>query len=178
MAKQWGLVSKLQQRVAAPTVEGFLSQDQIHCLQQALVSFLNGFGHSCTMERAPYQPFLLTAWRAIAALTTDVDFSLADILLEGVPAGILEPVQASGVWERLSFEPDADHEADLLVHREPWQSAQQDPQLTWQLLEKDLRVGVIWWSLLVVKLKVKADGEGTSQRASWVLFACLEKSPV
>lgn len=42
MAKQWGLVGKLQQHVAAPTVEGFLGQDQIHCLQQALVSFLNG----------------------------------------------------------------------------------------------------------------------------------------
>ena len=34
MAKQWGFVSKLQQHVAAPTVEGFLSQDQIHCLRK------------------------------------------------------------------------------------------------------------------------------------------------
>jgi len=40
---------------------------------------LEWVGHSCAMERAPHQPFLLTAWRAIAALTADVDFSLANI---------------------------------------------------------------------------------------------------
>ena len=73
--------------------------------------------------------------------TQDVDGSLPVVLSEGVPTVILEPIPASGVWEPLDEPMHVADEPDLVVHEQPWKSAQSNPGLAQTLLRKDVDAG-------------------------------------
>ena len=49
------------------------------------------------------------------------------------------PIPPSGVWDPIEVEHDT--EQTLLIHREPWGSAPKSTELTWSLIEKDLKAG-------------------------------------
>ena len=91
----------------------------------------------------------------LAQFSGDVDCNLPQLLQAGVPTGIDEPITPSGVWEVISEDVAVD--AELLVHYEPWGSALKSPELTWQLIQKDLDAGHL----------VKIPGGEQEARARW-----------
>ena len=140
-ALEWRVVDRLRKHVAAKCSNCLFTKAEIHLLQAGLVEFLNSRGHTCNSCVEPHQPFLLSAWRALAEFVQDIDGSLANVLSEGVPTGIVEPIPASGVWERLEEPINVADEPDLVVHDQPWKSAQSDPVLVQTLLRKDIDAG-------------------------------------
>ena len=136
-ALDWRVVDRLRKHVAAKCSDCLFTKAEIHLLQAGLVEFLNSRGHACASCVEPHQPFLLSAWRALAEFVQDIDGSLPNVLSEGVPTGIVERIPASGVWEPLEEPINVADEPDLVVHDQPWKSAQSDPVLVQTLLRKD-----------------------------------------
>ena len=66
-------------------------------MRSELVDFVNSQGFPCSGQVVEYQPFLFDVWRALSLATCDVDCALPGILAEGVPTGILHPIEPSGV---------------------------------------------------------------------------------
>lgn len=153
--REWGLVSRLQKHVGISSTASLLTDDETTAVRSALCSFLQQQGFGCDVSVPPRQPFLLSLWRALVQLTGDIDSELPTILETGVPTGILQPVPCSGVWEPavLTDAGDADDLPDLVRHLEPWGSAESDPTLVRELLQKDLDAGY-----LVAKKKLCAAG--------------------
>ena len=127
LAKKWGLVPRLLAHVANPTADSLLRDSEIQCVRQELVDFLCSQGYHCDAEVSPDQPFLLNAWEALARITGDIDSALPSLLKDGVPIGILTPIAPSGVWDPIEVEHDMGQ--TLLIHREPWGSALNAPNL-------------------------------------------------
>ena len=140
-ALEWRVVDRLRKHVAAKCSDCLFTKAEIHLLQAGLVEFLNSRGHTCNSCVEPHQPFLLSAWRALTEFVQDIDGSLPNVLSEGVPTGIVGPIPASGVWEPLEEPINVADEPDLVVHDQPWKSAQSDPVLVQTLLRKDIDVG-------------------------------------
>ena len=53
-------------------------------------------------------------------------------------SGIVEPIPASGLWKPLEEPMNAADEPDLVVHDQPWKSAQSDLVLAQTLLREDM----------------------------------------
>ena len=144
-AREWGLVSRLQKHVGVSSTASLLTGDETTAVRSALCSFLQQQGFGCDVSVPPRQPFLLSLWGALAQLTGDIDSALPTILEAGVPTGILQPVPCSGVWEPavLTDADDAEDLPGLVWHLEPWGSAESDPTLVRELLQKDLDAGYL-----------------------------------
>ena len=143
--REWGLVSRLQKHVGVSSTASLLTGDETTAVRSALCSFLQQQGFGCDVSVPPRQPFLLSLWGALAQLTGDIDSALPTILEAGVPTGILQPVPCSGVWEPavLTDADDAEDLPGLVRHLEPWGSAESDPTLVRELLQKDLDAGYL-----------------------------------
>ena len=139
LASTWNMVDRLRAHVATRSAECIFNSDEISVLRRELVSFLSAAGFPCSTEVREFQPFLLDAWRSLGQLTGDIDASLPSILEVGVPAGVVSPLETSGVWCP-SDSPAADDE-ELSVHSEPWRSAADDPELTLERLLQDVAKG-------------------------------------
>ena len=139
--REWGLVSRLQKHVGISSTASLLTDDETTAVRSALCSFLQQQGLGCDVSVPPRQPFLLSLWRALAQLTGDIDSELPTIL----EPCILQPVPCSGVWEPavLTDADDADDLPDLVRHLEPCGSAESDPTLVRELLQKDLDAGYL-----------------------------------
>lgn len=155
LCKDWDLVCRLRNHAAKPSSACMLSDEEIEIVRAELVSFLRCEGFPCSAHVAKHQPFLLEAWDAVAQFSGDVDHVLPKLLFTGVSTGIDEPISPSGVWEVISDEAVVD--AELLVHYEPWGSALKSPDLTWQLIQKDLDAGHL----------VEIHGGEQEARARW-----------
>ena len=139
LAVQWDLVPRLQGLLREHVDEPLLSLAEMQMVQQALVRFLCAKGFARSSVIVEHQPFLLDVWRAISLATCDIDCSLPGILTEGVPTGIIDSIPPSGVWEQVCS--PEEQPSDLLVHLEPWGSAQNDEDLALSLLQKDIEAG-------------------------------------
>ena len=92
----------------------------------------------------PHQPFLLDGWDAVARLCQDQDFNLPSQLKAGVPTGVVEPIQPSGVWEATAQEDTGQDDLDpsiLQVHEVPWKSGLVNEGLTLEFMLKDVAAG-------------------------------------
>ena len=94
-----GLVPRLVKRISNPSAEGLLSPEEVGLIQSDLAEFLQSKGCRCTKTVEPHQPFLLDCWDAVARLCQDQDLNLPSQLKAGVPTGVVEPMQPSGVWD-------------------------------------------------------------------------------
>eukprot|EP00435_Cladocopium_sp_Y103_P036118 s3286_g9.t1 len=139
LCNDWGLLPCLRKHVADPSSSSLLTDSELESVRSELVDFLISHGYPCSTQIAPNQPFLLEAWAAMAQFTGDPDFTLPELLQAGVATGILEPIQPSGIWDPVLEEATSDPE--LSVHLEPWGSAKKSPELTWELIQKNLDTG-------------------------------------
>ena len=159
LAVQWDLVPRLQGLLRGHVDEPLLSLAEMQMVQQALVRFLCAKGFACSSVIVEHQPFLLDVWRAISLATCDIDCSLPGILTEGVPTGIIDSIPPSGVWEQVCS--PEEQPSDLLVHLEPWGSAQNDEDLALSLLQKDIEAGYAF-------LLPGGEAEARERWGSWV----------
>ena len=120
LASEWGLLKRLSAHVENRCEESLFTPDEVEVLRSEVLSFLSSKGFVCDDSVVDNQPFLLSVWQALCALTSDQDVELPRLLLEGVSTGIVQPIPPSGVWEEVA-EPVA-VEQDLRVHLEPWRS--------------------------------------------------------
>ena len=143
LAREWNVASRLTAHVEAQSCSSLFTSKEIEVVQGCFVEFLCGKGFACNGDASPHQPFLLDVWGALAQLTDDIDAVLPAILSQGVPTGILSPIEPSGVWEPVPVPEEVPR--GLLVHREPWGSAQADLDLVWSLVQKDIAFPTAWW---------------------------------
>ncbi|CAJ1458009.1 unnamed protein product, partial [Effrenium voratum] len=83
---------------------------------------------------------LVTSVIRLSAVVKDPDQDLPEILSEGVPTGVVRPIEPSGTWEEACVE-DEPECLDLLVHLQPWQSGLDDVALTRTLIQEDVAAG-------------------------------------
>ena len=120
-----GLVPRLVKRISNPSAEGLLSPEEVGLIQSDLAEFLQCKGCRCTKTVEPHQPFLLDCWDAVARLCQDQDLNLPSQLKAGVPTGVVEPMQPSGVWDARVQEDTGQDDLNpsiLQVHEVPWKS--------------------------------------------------------
>ena len=137
--KSWNLVPRLWQHVSCHSEESLLSPREVDTLREDLQAYLRANGHECHTEVDEGQPLTLDLWRALLQHTEDVDQDLPQLLKEGVPTGIEEPIAASGVWRPV--DPQEPTDLPLEVHDTPWSSGSKDPELLRKLIQKDLDKG-------------------------------------
>ena len=119
--------------------ESLFTPEEVEVLRKEVLLFLSSKGFVCDDSVMDNQPFLLSVWQALSALTSDQDVELPRLLLEGVSTGIVQPIPPSGVWEKVA-EPVA-VEQDLRVHLEPWRSASDNLALARKLVMDDVAAG-------------------------------------
>ena len=107
-----------------------------------LAAFLRSKSLPGSLHVEAFQPFLLDCWEGLCRLTGDPDGCLPGLLRSGVPTGVLEPIEASGVWQPLSDPAPPDEDlSDLSIHTSPWQSGLDNEDLTLSLMMKDVEAG-------------------------------------
>lgn len=72
--------------------------------------------------------------------TSDIDKDLPKLSTEGVPAGILSKIFASGVWDAVE-DCDIELENEMLVHLVRWKGAADNVELARELFMKDVSAG-------------------------------------
>lgn len=96
------------------------------------------------------QSFRLNILLCLAVLTEDPDVALVHVLKAGVPTGVLEPLQPSGLWPRKAA-----------VHFSNWQAAEDDPTLTQALIDSGISNGWV----------CEVPGGLTEARSRWAHIA-------
>ena len=66
-------------------------------LKSELAAFLQCKSLPGSVHVEPFQPFLLDCWEGLCRLTGDPDGGLPTLLRNGVPTGVLEPIESSHV---------------------------------------------------------------------------------
>ena len=139
--KQWGL----EVRCAKGLKKGDparLDKTEVQELRKDVRLFLATCGISCDISCTPGQPFDLDILEGLLKALDDVDGSLPGFLRAGVPSGICNHIEASGVWHR-----PAKHKptplVDIRACEENWSSAEADPILTSELLSMEVKEGFV-----------------------------------
>jgi hypothetical protein len=148
--KDWQLLPRLRARLArnklpeakATTHDHLLTVQEITLVRQDLLEWLRTQGIAACVTIPEGQPFALNLWQGCMQSINDVDCKLMNILEEGVPLGIEEPIQPSGVW-RPKAAGEEIAEEDLFVHESPWPSGLKDPHLLWELVQEDIQQGFL-----------------------------------
>lgn len=130
----------LEDFVAKP----WLTPEQGATLAADIQAFSTSQGVPCDLGVVPGQPFRLSLWHALCRLTGDKDLKLHSILATGVPTGIHEEVEPSGIWSRPSKDcRESCDSDDLRICEENWQSADKHYDTALELIEADLKKGFL-----------------------------------
>ena len=120
---------RLRARLQSDQADPLLSAAEVETVRGTCVQFLCDMGHPCSASVLPFQPYTLDIWRALSLFIGDADQGLPKTVMQGVPTGILSPIEPSGVWESVSWDADSDIHHELLVHDGPWRSASEHPDV-------------------------------------------------
>ena len=88
------------------------------------------------------QPLCLHILQALPRLTGDPDSELFHHLIEGVPTGFLRNIPPSHCFD--STTSTDDEPPPLSVHFDGWKSAHDDPEITSELVQEELRQGWVF----------------------------------
>ncbi len=115
------------------------------------------------LDVADGQCFRLNLLQLLVDASGDVDVSLVPALREGVRTGVQTPIPPSGVWRQIKTD-DAD---DVAFHIQEgnWSSAEDNQQLTDDLLKKELAAGHM----------VRVAGGLDEARRRWGQFVAVGK---
>ena len=118
--------------------EPFISDDDITPFFQDINSFPS---HSFDLTILPHQPCRPKLFHSLLLLSNDADPDIANLLQEGIPSGAFSKLEAAGLWEP-NTKPQ-EEPPDLSVCKDNWMSANKDPVITEQLIQKELADGFI-----------------------------------
>ena len=111
-----------------------------------LEPFLNDLGRIFNLSAddfriAPEQPFRLEVWKVLASAFHDLEVPFLDLLADGVPLGVDEPLPPSPYWPQ---QPAAVFsEEPLRICASEWNSAKTHAALVDELLKAELEAGFI-----------------------------------
>lgn len=115
---------------------------------------------------SPHQPFRLKLLLSLLLISEDPDANIATLLQEGIPSGAFSQLQPVGLREPNTKTP-SDY-PDLIVCQDNSTSANHDPTVTRQLIQKELDTDSLRKSLISKQLK--NDGPEVSLWENWVLY--------
>ena len=142
LCREWNVVQRLIKHCRDGSSDPLFTDSESTALKAELAAFLRSKSLPGSLHVEPFQPFLLDCWEGLCRLTGDPDGCLPGLLRSGVPTGVLEPIEASGVWQPLSDPAPPDEDlSDLSIHTSPWQSGLDDEDLTLSLMMKDVEAG-------------------------------------
>ena len=135
----------------------FFTPAETSQLRQLALEELSAAGIQTSLDVDWGQPFLLDLLEGFSVLTGDPDTELIPTLRAGVPIGVGEPVRSSGLFRERSDLTPAEGEDELFVLAENWQGANDDPEVTLDLVTADVKHG---WA-------IPLDGGLDEARARW-----------
>ena len=141
--KEWRLPEHLCEHVSSRSSDPLLSDGEIEVLREGLVSYLRSRGFRCSSHVEPGQPLALEILHALLRLSGDMDGALPELLRDGVPTGIDEPIAPSGVWREVDVPEEVNGE--LHVFDSPWKSGLEDPELLMRMVQADVDMGFAEW---------------------------------
>ena len=119
--------------------EPFISDDNITPFIQDIIDSFSS--HSFDLTILPHQPFRLKLFHSLLLLSNDADPDIAKLLQEGIPSGAFSKLKAAGLWEP-NTKPQ-EEPPHLSVCKDNWMSANKDPAITEQLIQKELADGLM-----------------------------------
>ena len=121
------------------TTDPFISEEElIHFLQDLQDCFPS---ETQDVSIPPFQPFRLQLFRELLVLSQDPDHHIAELLQDGIPSGAFTPLAPTNLWEK-NTAPLGDT-PDLHICQDNWMSANQNRQVTSDLIQAELEAGFI-----------------------------------
>lgn len=99
------------------------------------------FSHSFDLTIAAHQPFRLQLFHSLLSIAYDPDTNIASLLQDGIPSGAFSKTQPVGLWEPNTK--TQDDYPELRLCQDNWTSANHNPDITKQLIQKELDDGFI-----------------------------------
>ena len=121
------------------TTEPFISDDDLIPFIQDLQTCFPSETRDTSIP--PFQPFRLQLFQAPLVLSQDPDHHIAELLQTGIPSGALSPLAPTNLWEKNTAPPG--EIPDLHICQDNWMSANQNPQVTTDLIQAELEAGFI-----------------------------------
>ena len=116
-----------------------LSLQQFAPFMQLTDNWFRERGFSPCWSVDPGQSFRLNLLQSLVAVTQDPDLTLIAALKQGVPTGVLQPLEPTGLWPRKTH---AEQTAEpLLLHHTNWQGADEEPDVTQSLIDAEIANG-------------------------------------
>ena len=115
------------------------SAEQLAPFRVDLEQFLQSLGHNPDWQVREHQPMHLHILRSLSQVLQDRDTSLFDCLIRGVSTGFRHDIPVSNC-----FPPNdrpSPPETPLSAHLSNWHSAEEDPALTQELIDKEVQEG-------------------------------------
>ena len=142
-----------------------MTQDELNPLKQLTHHWFGEQGISLDWHVDSGQNFRLNLLQSLAQMTQDPDQALLPFLKQGVPTGALSDMPRSFIWPPKPS--SADTVPDLEICEKNWKGANEDPELTWDLINEEINNGWVeeltgglqeakqrWQNIAVGKLNV------------------------
>ena len=126
-----------QQRPEPPFTDELVNQ-----MRSTIEQFLASQNLQPNWDIPQNQPLCLHILQALSRVMEDPDTALFQHLIDGVPTGYLRNIPLSNCFEQTA-EAD-DDPPPLSVHFDGWKSAHDDPTITTELVDEELRQGWIF----------------------------------
>ena len=139
--KEHGLIEKALNHLHTQAEEAPLTPTELNPLKQIFHQWALEQGISLDWSIPQHQHFRLHLLQVLSNLTQDPDVELHYHLQHGVPTGVLDPIPPSYIWPK---KPQSElPNVQLQSFDSNWSGANENPQLTWSLIEEELKQGWI-----------------------------------
>ena len=136
------LDKKLMAACQLGSPEAPFSEADIQPFRQVLEDFLQDRGQPVDWSIGEHQPMHLKLLQSFSCIMGDEDTSLFQSLLDGVSAGFQHDIPPSGIFPRNQDPPD--QTTPLSVHFSNWNSAEENPELTRELVQEEMGKGWVY----------------------------------
>lgn len=134
--KEHGLVDKLHQHLQSSSEQHPIESEHMNSIKQLWHHWLMEHRITPDWTIPDGQQFRLPLLQSLASLIQDPDQSLHAHLQQGVPTGALSDMPRSFIWP--PKKQDAQDTPELQLCQTNWKGADDDPQLTWSLIQEEL----------------------------------------
>ena len=140
---QYGQENKLVDRVFAhlqqQNPDPPLQESELNPMKQITHAWAHRQGFTIDWTVPEGQRFRLFLLEQLAIWTKDPDLGLHHHLQQGVPTGVLQDIPPSNIWPKKPH--SAGEPEPLKSFSENWQGANEDPNLTWCLINEEITQG-------------------------------------
>ena len=136
------LDKKLMAACQLGSPEAPFTETDIQPFRKVLEDFLQAQGQPVDWSIREHQPMHLKILQSFSCIMGDEDTSLFQSLLDGVCAGFQHDIPLSGIFPQNQDPPD--QTTPLSVHFSNWNSAEENPELTRELVQEEIDKGWVY----------------------------------